>query len=294
MCSTAGPGWGRTVTAWPTALAVHWLQDDAHIFCLPSQIESEILGVLDLTQQLLSQFGFQDFEVSGVACVSRRRVRAGCVMANQNSISVSAPPHDAFAARSTCLPDLRSLLGQRPYGIRLNRRSRRHCSARSGTWPYPVTCCLGCGTVACLQGMGAGACLPHTLCVSESCWPRAGHLPKMWAAGLSTGQKLTSKSAMLWAGSGSALQCRCGPEIDDWAQHFLVLSPLHSCKVQIMFDVHAMSCSLCLLLQLDFNLPDRFDMFYIRWLGCGEGGQRGCKAFLPDRLAPCSKQVASH
>lgn len=40
------------------------LQDDGHIFCLPSQIESEILGVLDLTEKLLSQFGFQDFEVS--------------------------------------------------------------------------------------------------------------------------------------------------------------------------------------------------------------------------------------
>lgn len=38
-------------------------QDDAHIFCLPSQIEGEILGVLDLTEKLLSQFGFEDFEV---------------------------------------------------------------------------------------------------------------------------------------------------------------------------------------------------------------------------------------
>ena len=40
-------------------------QDDAHIFCLPGQIEAEILGVLDLTEKLLSQFGFKDFEVSG-------------------------------------------------------------------------------------------------------------------------------------------------------------------------------------------------------------------------------------
>ncbi|PRW20597.1 threonine--tRNA chloroplastic mitochondrial 2 [Chlorella sorokiniana] len=39
-------------------------QDDAHIFCLPSQIEGEILSVLDLTEQLLSQFGFEDFEVN--------------------------------------------------------------------------------------------------------------------------------------------------------------------------------------------------------------------------------------
>ncbi|KAI7835328.1 hypothetical protein COHA_010768 [Chlorella ohadii] len=39
-------------------------QDDAHIFCLPTQIEGEILGVLDLTEKLLSQFGFTDFEVN--------------------------------------------------------------------------------------------------------------------------------------------------------------------------------------------------------------------------------------
>lgn len=39
------------------------LQDDAHIFCLPHQIESEILGVLDMVETVLSQFGFKDFEV---------------------------------------------------------------------------------------------------------------------------------------------------------------------------------------------------------------------------------------
>ncbi|KAI3434559.1 hypothetical protein D9Q98_002632 [Chlorella vulgaris] len=39
-------------------------QDDAHIFCLPNQIEAEILGVLHLTEVLLTQFGFQDFEVN--------------------------------------------------------------------------------------------------------------------------------------------------------------------------------------------------------------------------------------
>lgn len=40
------------------------LQDDAHIFCLPSQIEDEILGVLNLTEVVLSQFGFSHFEAS--------------------------------------------------------------------------------------------------------------------------------------------------------------------------------------------------------------------------------------
>jgi threonyl-tRNA synthetase len=40
------------------------MQDDAHIFCLPNQIEAEIVAVLDLTETLLSQFGFTEFEVS--------------------------------------------------------------------------------------------------------------------------------------------------------------------------------------------------------------------------------------
>ena len=39
------------------------LQDDAHIFCLRSQIAEEIRGVLDLTQELLSTFGFIKYEV---------------------------------------------------------------------------------------------------------------------------------------------------------------------------------------------------------------------------------------
>ncbi|GAQ89131.1 threonyl-tRNA synthetase [Klebsormidium nitens] len=39
-------------------------QDDAHIFCLPSQIADEILGVLDLTEAILRQFDFTKFEVN--------------------------------------------------------------------------------------------------------------------------------------------------------------------------------------------------------------------------------------
>lgn len=38
-------------------------QDDAHIFCLPSQIRNEIRGVLDLTEDILSEFGFKKYEV---------------------------------------------------------------------------------------------------------------------------------------------------------------------------------------------------------------------------------------
>lgn len=39
-------------------------QDDAHIFCLPEQVAEEILGVLNLTEQILSDFGFRDYEVN--------------------------------------------------------------------------------------------------------------------------------------------------------------------------------------------------------------------------------------
>ncbi|TVQ42192.1 MAG: threonine--tRNA ligase [Gloeocapsa sp. DLM2.Bin57] len=39
-------------------------QDDAHIFCLPEQITSEIFGVLNLTEKILSDFGFTDYEIN--------------------------------------------------------------------------------------------------------------------------------------------------------------------------------------------------------------------------------------
>lgn len=39
-------------------------QDDAHIFCLPDQIAGEILLVLHLTEQILSDFGFKNYEVN--------------------------------------------------------------------------------------------------------------------------------------------------------------------------------------------------------------------------------------
>jgi len=38
-------------------------QDDAHIFCRPDQIEDEIMGCLDLTFELLEDFGFRDYEI---------------------------------------------------------------------------------------------------------------------------------------------------------------------------------------------------------------------------------------
>ena len=40
------------------------MQDDAHIFCLSDQIKDEIRGVLDLTEEILLQFGFSKYEVN--------------------------------------------------------------------------------------------------------------------------------------------------------------------------------------------------------------------------------------
>ena len=38
-------------------------QDDAHIFCTPGQIESEVIGVIDLVFELYKAFGFEDFHI---------------------------------------------------------------------------------------------------------------------------------------------------------------------------------------------------------------------------------------
>ena len=39
-------------------------QDDAHIFCMPEQVETEVGGVLDLTFEILRTFGFSDYQIS--------------------------------------------------------------------------------------------------------------------------------------------------------------------------------------------------------------------------------------
>jgi len=38
-------------------------QDDAHIFCLPEQLQSEIVDVLELTKTILTRFGFNKYEL---------------------------------------------------------------------------------------------------------------------------------------------------------------------------------------------------------------------------------------
>jgi threonyl-tRNA synthetase len=39
-------------------------QDDAHIFCMPEQLHSELLKMIDLTKYILNSFGFKKFEIS--------------------------------------------------------------------------------------------------------------------------------------------------------------------------------------------------------------------------------------
>lgn len=41
-------------------------QDDAHIFCLPSQLQQEISQVLDLVETILNKFGFHKFQVQHI------------------------------------------------------------------------------------------------------------------------------------------------------------------------------------------------------------------------------------
>jgi threonyl-tRNA synthetase len=41
-------------------------QDDAHVFCLPNQVADEIEKILDLTEAILSKFGFSDYEVQSL------------------------------------------------------------------------------------------------------------------------------------------------------------------------------------------------------------------------------------
>ena len=55
-------------------------QDDAHIFCTPDQLQDEIQGVLDLTQAILTKFGFAS-SLSGVFFCPSRAART------------LAPPH---------------------------------------------------------------------------------------------------------------------------------------------------------------------------------------------------------
>ncbi|TVP93277.1 MAG: threonine--tRNA ligase [Thioalkalivibrio sp.] len=65
--------WGEMGTVYRREMsgALHGLmrvrgftQDDAHIFCREDQIEAEIIGVLELTLELLNAFGFKEFDIN--------------------------------------------------------------------------------------------------------------------------------------------------------------------------------------------------------------------------------------
>ncbi len=47
-------------------------QDDAHIFCMPSQIESEVAACIDFAEAVLKTFGFSEFKVESVDLGSER------------------------------------------------------------------------------------------------------------------------------------------------------------------------------------------------------------------------------
>jgi threonyl-tRNA synthetase len=70
-------------------------QDDAHIFCLPEQLSDEILGVLDLTETILSKFGFTDYKVMLLTRPAARRARPRHASAHHGALSL-LPTGDAL------------------------------------------------------------------------------------------------------------------------------------------------------------------------------------------------------
>ena len=53
---------------------VQFIQDDAHIFCTEKQVEKELIGVLDLTKEILDKFGLK---IDHVELSTRPKVRIG-------------------------------------------------------------------------------------------------------------------------------------------------------------------------------------------------------------------------
>jgi len=53
----------RTGVLYGLARVRGFTQDDAHIFCRPEQVEGEVLEVLNLTQFMMSSFGFGEYEL---------------------------------------------------------------------------------------------------------------------------------------------------------------------------------------------------------------------------------------
>jgi hypothetical protein len=68
------------------------LQDDAHIFCLPNQIGPEIGRVLDLTEDIMTAFGFEaeGFEV-GTGTAVLCQTCSSCQLEHLNVSNDSVP-----------------------------------------------------------------------------------------------------------------------------------------------------------------------------------------------------------
>lgn len=246
------------------------LQDDAHIFCLPTQIESEILGVLDLTEKLLSQFGFQEFEASVLLLCTALRPAGMPTRAHSHHTAAGQPVHQA---RQVC--GVGGDLGPGRAGAEVG------VAAQGGRCTALRMVIEGAFAMHMARKLPRQAYQPA--CGLLSC--RGGRLKKTLGAEPSTAPRLTSRFAMPSAGSGSAPLCRQG---------------VGAHGVEYILPVRDACPTLCLLdmchlhracLQLDFNLPERFDMFYIRWgraavVGGGLFPWDGVSANLPVLTAP--------
>ena len=60
---------------------LHVPQDDAHIFCLPSQLTAEIKSTLELVQKTMGAFGFTKLEVGRQALHSQHPPHGTCTAA---------------------------------------------------------------------------------------------------------------------------------------------------------------------------------------------------------------------
>jgi threonyl-tRNA synthetase len=116
-------------------------QDDAHIFCLPSQLTNEILGVLHLTESILTRFGFESYEIMLSTRPEKRCARvlrhfaATCAMAVRRALWLHTRAR-APAIRATSLFACtwlgHAVWGATRFGTRRPTRSSRPSSSRGG------------------------------------------------------------------------------------------------------------------------------------------------------------------
>lgn len=265
------------------------LQDDAHIFCLPAQIEGEILGVLDLTEKLLSQFGFTDFEVScGWLLLQPRaahsqRAAQGVPHRIGMQVNLSTRP-DKFvgstqiwdqaeaALKSALLRKVRGLISGRPWQATAAADGRRGWAALTHLYEWP--------TAATWQGWG----------FEEDVGGGAFYGPKIDIKICDAiGRKWQCSTVQASGGLRRVAGCQLG-----WAATSGCRAMERGALANLLVCSHAPLC-VCLPprapapLQLDFNLPERFDMFYIRCDGRWRHSQRPQPAW--ERAPPGSASL---